>query len=168
MLPRATGHAFSPHGRGAAHILQPRAFRVVIAPANPAEHGRSPRTAGGYLKAAGIAFRPPGGWGRRPPAKPANEVITDFGAELSVEAQTAPTPPANRSPSASACVSYREAIELGMSRGRNAMAIWQDLVDTNGFAGGYQSVFNSRRARLVVPGLVDECNVRVPSPSVRP
>ena len=34
-------------------------------------------TAGAYLKAAGIAVRPPGGWGRRPPAKPANQVITD-------------------------------------------------------------------------------------------
>jgi len=31
-------------------------------------------------------------------------------------------------------------IELGLSRGRNAMAIWQDLVDTRGFTGGYQSV----------------------------
>jgi hypothetical protein len=35
-------------------------------------------TASQYLKAAGIAVRPPGGWGRRA-AKPANEVITDFG-----------------------------------------------------------------------------------------
>jgi hypothetical protein len=34
-------------------------------------------TAAAYLKAAGIAFRPPGGWGRQSPAKPANEVITD-------------------------------------------------------------------------------------------
>src|SRR5262245_4479611 len=33
-------------------------------------------TAGAYLKAAGIAVRSPGGWGRRS-AKPANEVITD-------------------------------------------------------------------------------------------
>ena len=31
-------------------------------------------------------------------------------------------------------------IELGLSRGRNAMAIWQELVDTCGFASGYQSV----------------------------
>ena len=37
-------------------------------------------TASGYLKAAGIAVRPPGGWGRRGP-KPANEVITDSGPE---------------------------------------------------------------------------------------
>ena len=37
-------------------------------------------TASQYLKAAGIAVRQPRGWGRRAP-KPANEVITDFGAE---------------------------------------------------------------------------------------
>jgi transposase len=35
---------------------------------------------------------------------------------------------------------YREMIELELSRGRNAMGIWQDLVDNHGFAGGYQSV----------------------------
>jgi hypothetical protein len=34
-------------------------------------------TAGAYLKAAGIGVRPPGAWGRRAPAKPANEVTTD-------------------------------------------------------------------------------------------
>jgi hypothetical protein len=37
-------------------------------------------------------------------------------------------------------VAHRDTIELGLSRGRNAMAIWQDLVDTCGFAAGYQSV----------------------------
>ncbi len=36
-------------------------------------------TASAYLKAAGIAVRLPGGWGRRAVPKPANEVITDFG-----------------------------------------------------------------------------------------
>jgi transposase len=123
-------------------------------------------TAAAYLKATGIAFRPPGGWGRQPPAKPANEVITDsavanpasestadpapakpanevitdFGAELTASATAAPELQPGRCPSASACAPYREAIELGLSRGRNAMAIWQDLVDTYGFAAGYQSV----------------------------
>ena len=33
-------------------------------------------TAGAYLKAAGIGVWPPGSWGRRTPAKPANEVTT--------------------------------------------------------------------------------------------
>src|SRR5271154_156851 len=37
------------------------------------ETGVRRETAGAYLKAAGIAVRPPGAWGRRPPAKPANE-----------------------------------------------------------------------------------------------
>jgi transposase len=41
---------------------------------------------------------------------------------------------------ASACEPFREAIELGLRQGRNAMAIWQDLVSESGFAGGYQSV----------------------------
>jgi hypothetical protein len=48
--------------------------------------------------------------------------------------------PPQRSPSASACEAYREAIELGLSRGCNAMAIWQDLVDEFSFANSYQSV----------------------------
>jgi len=43
------------------------------------------------------------------------------------------------SPSTSACEPYRELIELGLARGRNAMAIWQDLV-SQGFTSGYQSV----------------------------
>src|SRR5258707_15606879 len=42
--------------------------------------------------------------------------------------------------SASACEPYREAIEVGLSNGRNAKAIWQDLVDVHGFPGDYQSV----------------------------
>ena len=39
---------------------------------------------------------------------------------------------------------------MGLSRGRNAMAIWQDLVDTRGFTGGYQSV--KRFVRKLVGG----------------
>jgi transposase len=97
-------------------------------------------TAAGYLRAAGIALRPPGGWGRRASAKPANEVTTDFGAESAVSTSSASQPRPGRSPSASACEPYRESIELELSRGRNAMAIWQDLVDGQGFAASYQSV----------------------------
>ena len=149
-------------------------------------------TASQYLKAAGIAVRPPGGWGRRA-AKPANEVITDFGAgkpaiaaapncngnpktnpeNLSTKGKAKPTSkPANEvitdpevitdlnpsqpdevsalsstpvaspqhSPSASACDPYREAIALGLSRGRNAVAIYQNLVEEYGFTSSYQSV----------------------------
>ena len=34
-------------------------------------------TAGEYLKAAGVGVRPPGGWGKKAPSKPANEVTID-------------------------------------------------------------------------------------------
>src|ERR1039458_7813806 len=113
-------------------------------------------TASAHLKAAGIAVRPPSGWGRRAP-KPANEVITDSGAakpaipvipdpldpNLNVnphpninlninpenlstkEKAKATSKPANEVitdselvTSPSACEPYREAIDLGLSRGR--------------------------------------------------
>ena len=45
-----------------------------------------------------------------------------------------------RSASASACEAYGEAVKLGLIRGRNAMAIWQDLVDEFSFGSSYQSV----------------------------
>jgi transposase len=69
-------------------------------------------------------------------SKAAIEVITGFGAELSG------TEPENSKAagSASACEPYREIIEVELSRGRNAMAIWQDLVSDYGFQSGYQSV----------------------------
>jgi transposase len=52
--------------------------------------------------------------------------------------EAAPRP--GRSPSASACEPYREIIEAALSKGRNAVAIYQDLVDTQGFAARYASV----------------------------
>jgi transposase len=69
-------------------------------------------------------------------AKPAKEVTTDPAAE---PAPVSALPP-KRGPSASACEPYRELIELALARGRNAMAIWQDLVSQCGFAGAYTSV----------------------------
>ncbi len=74
------------------------------------------KTAAGYLKAAGIAIRSPGGWGRRAPAKPAIEVTTDFGAGLAGGKVVPPEP--GRNPSASASEPYRELIELGLARVR--------------------------------------------------
>ena len=136
-------------------------------------------TASAYLKAAGIAVRPPSGWGRCEP-KPANEVITDSGAAkpaipvipdpLDPNVNCNPNPeklsskgkakatlkPANENEvitdsavvhGPSACEPYREAIDLGLSRGRNAMAIWQDLVSEYGFASSYQSVQRFVRKR---------------------
>ena len=65
-------------------------------------------------------------------------MITDSAAES--RAITAPKPQPGRNLSASVCEQYRDLIELGLSRGRNAKAIWQDLVDSHGFTVGYQSV----------------------------
>src|SRR6516162_968479 len=116
------------------------------------ETGVRRETAGAYLKAAGIGVRPSGSWGRRPPAKPANEVTADLGDSRPAnqtgvttdfirpfsEQQPLQLPRPN--PSSSACEPFRETIELGLSRGRNAVAIWQDLVTEYGFSAGYESV----------------------------
>jgi hypothetical protein len=122
-------------------------------------------TAATYLREAGVAVRPPGLWGRGSPAadappatateggsglpvaKPAIAVTTDFGVASAEPTAASPT-------SASACAVHRDAIEWGLSRGRNAMAIWQDLVDTRGFTGGYQSV--KRFVRKLVGGASQE------------
>jgi transposase len=134
------------------------------------ETGVRRETAGAYLKAAGVAVRPPRGWGRRPPAKPVNEtssdsapipkpakeVSPDFGAGASPAEASSDSPiskPANevspdlgavsmpgRSPTASVCEPYLDFIEISLSKGRNAKAIYQDLVDDHGFTGRYQSV----------------------------
>jgi hypothetical protein len=66
-------------------------------------------------------------------AKPANVVTTDFGQPIS------PTT-GNQDRATSACEPHRTLIEQGLGRGRNAMAIWQDLVSDHGFAHGYQTV----------------------------
>src|SRR5690349_12105726 len=118
-------------------------------------------TISGYLKAASIAVRGPG----RPTeakAKPAispPQVSTDPGPAspaISSEVSTDSEPPKpaispegstdlaavrpGRAPSASACEPYRELIVDALGRGRNAMAIWQDLVDGHGFSARYASV----------------------------
>jgi transposase len=105
-------------------------------------------TAGAYLRAAGIGLRPPGAWGKRAPAKPANEVTPDPGPSKPAnevtpdfvgpfsEKQGSPRDPL----SLSSCEPYRELIEQGLARGRNGKAIWQDLVSDQSFAGSYQTV----------------------------
>ena len=70
------------------------------------------------MRAAGAAVRPSGAWGRRPPAKPANEVSPDAGTPAA----------APRRVSASHCEAFLEFIELSLATGRNAKAIWHDLV----------------------------------------
>jgi transposase len=96
-------------------------------------------TAGAYLKAAGLAVRPPGRWGH-PPANPAKEVSTDPTTPAAAPSAPPWPPGPQRAPTASACAPYRELIELALARGRNAMAIWRDLVDDHGFPARYASV----------------------------
>jgi hypothetical protein len=60
------------------------------------ETGVRRETAGAYLKAAGIGVRPPRGWGRRPPAKPANEVTT--GSDVAKPAMSVISDPATPKP----------------------------------------------------------------------
>ena len=103
-------------------------------------------TISGYLKAAGIAVH---GRGRRSESKPkpaiSAEVSTDLepkpaitNHEVSTDSMRPPLP--GRAPSASACEPYREIIADALTRGRNAVAIWQDLVDDHGFTARYASV----------------------------
>jgi transposase len=69
------------------------------------------------------------------PSKPATTggVSTDPGG---VQRPLAP----GRAPGASACEPFRDVIAEALERGRNAVAIWQDLVDDHGFRAAYASV----------------------------
>jgi transposase len=118
-------------------------------------------TASDYLKAAGIPVRGRGGRPRVWPPKPATTpgVSTDPTAKpaISDEVSTDSDPPnpattsevstdlaaglrPGRAPSASACEPYRDFIAEALRLGRNAMAIWQDLVEDHGFTARYASV----------------------------
>lgn len=94
----------------------------------------------GYLRAAGVPVRARGGrpaqW---PPPNLATTAAVSTDPGLSPAAGDAPRAP-GRAPTASACEPYRELIADGVRRGRNAMAIWQGLVDEHGFTGRYASV----------------------------
>jgi transposase len=136
-------------------------------------------TAAGYLRAAGIAVRRRGRPSTAPPSKPAitEAVITDYSAGKSadldpkpaISAEVSTERSAARATTASTCEPYRTVIEEALARGRNARAIWQDLVDDHGFGARYASVLRFVRrlrgadvpeARVVIstaPG--EECQV---------
>ncbi len=127
------------------------------------ETGVRRETASAYLRAAGVAVRGRGRPGEeKPKAAISVEVSTD-------SVRPSPWPPPGRAPCASACEPYRELIVDALGRGRNAMAIWQDLVDDHGFPGRYASVRRFVRqlrgrtsvdARVVITtGLGEECQV---------
>jgi transposase len=104
-------------------------------------------TIGAYLRAVGIPVRARGGrplvW---PPANPATtpEVSTDPAPSKPATSGGVSTDPAAPAPScapgASACEPYRELIVEALGHGRNAVAMWQDLVDDHGFPARYASV----------------------------
>ncbi|MBE0657800.1 MAG: hypothetical protein IH602_08910 [Bryobacteraceae bacterium] len=125
------------------------------------ETGVRRETAGAYLKAAGVAIRPPRGWGWRPPSNPAKGVTPD--PAIATESPSKPNisadsnrtgaskpakqvtpdswpPQSARTTTASACEPHKDFVEVSLAKGRNAKAIWQDLVDDHGFRGSYQSV----------------------------
>ena len=122
-------------------------------------------TVGAYLRSAGIPVRARGGrpvvW---PPANPATtpEVSTDAAsAHPATRAAVSTDPPPGRAPSASACEPYRALIVEALGRGRNAVAIWQDLVDDHGFSARYASVRRFIVAvRGTTPVLSDFCSVK--------
>ncbi len=110
-------------------------------------------TVGAYLRSAGIPVRARGGrpvvW---PPANPATTpaVSTDLASSNPATSTVVSTdPPPGRAPTASACEPYRALIVEALGRGRNAVAIWQDLVDDHGFNARYASV---RRFVVAVRG----------------
>src|SRR5690349_3855223 len=95
------------------------------------ETGVRRETAGAYLKAAGIAIHLPG-WRRRSTSKPAIQVATDSDGSKPANSavvttdfirpfsQKTPIALPGSSQSESVCEPFREAIEVGISRGRNA------------------------------------------------
>jgi transposase len=105
-------------------------------------------TAAGYLRAAGLAVRgrgrPDREWNPKPAIK--EGVSTDpvpkpaITREVSTDSEGQKIESPGRAPSASACEPFRDLIEDALCRGRNAMAIYQDLVDDHGFAAKYASV----------------------------
>lgn len=68
----------------------------------------------------------------------ANAATTEGVSTDSAARQWPPEP--TRAPAASTCEAYRDLIVDALARGRNAVAIYQDLVDDHGFSAGYASV----------------------------
>ena len=74
----------------------------------------------------------------------------------------AAAPAPGRSPLASACEPYRELIETALGRGRDAMAIWQDLVDGHGFPAEHSS---DKGPKLT--DVIRRCHCKPPQPWAR-
>ncbi len=124
--------------------LRPPRRRTLSKPASPSGEvtpdSAAPETAADQV---GIDTQP------AKPASPDDPVTPD------AVPQPAPVAPIQAGhTSASSCELFRDAIALALSQGRNAKAIWQDLVDIHGFGGTYQSV--KRFARQLQAGQTPE------------
>ena len=107
------------------------------------ETGIRRETVSKYLKQAGVPVRPPRG---RTIPKPASQVSTDpqsspkAASEVSTDSgpvfADSTAPPVSNS----ACETHREFILLQLRMGRNAVGIYQHLVDYHGFTNSYASV----------------------------
>ena len=100
-------------------------------------------TAARYLREASIAVRKPGRPGNETakPAISAAGVTTDSTPANSKPAiRVTPDSSLGKPSTPSNCEPFRDIIEEALTRGRNAKAIWQDLVDDHSFTGSYQSV----------------------------
>ena len=95
-------------------------------------------TISGYLTAAEIAIRPERGR-KLPLPNPASSEITDAGESNPASSGITDS---NRlkDASRSICAPYQDFIEERRTLGRNAMAVYQDLVDRFGFGGRYHCV----------------------------
>src|ERR1700730_10964087 len=83
-------------------------------------------TASTYLRTAGVEVCLPG-WRRRAPAKPDIQVTPDPGAKPAMQVTPDFIAPFSPKPAIrSTCEDYRELIDRGLDRGRNATEIWQD------------------------------------------
>jgi len=153
-LTRARSEGFA---LGMANVLSEQKRQQVIAlgrlgwPLRRIERevGVRRETASAYLKAAGIVVRRERG--RRLAANPASQVSTDSKPASGVSTDPGaarqlsgdvPTPPPEegKEQAKSKCEEHREFIEDSRAKGRNAVAIYQDLVTYHGFTAKYASV----------------------------
>lgn len=137
-----------------------------------------------YLKGAGIPVREER---RRHPPKPASQVTTGppageaspAGADTSPASKAAsevttdpsaiapgyepPAPKPRPASQTSKCEPFRELIEQGMRQGRNAMGIYQDLVDEHAFPHAYLSVRRFVR-KLKATASPEACGIIITPP----
>ncbi|WP_141333434.1 IS21 family transposase [Myxococcus sp. AB025B] len=106
-------------------------------------------TASGYLKAAGVGVRPPRRWGKTKPANGGTTEVGPAGEESSAGAKPANEGTTDAAPRSRAAVRhlrasivapYVDLVQQRLEVGRNARAVYEELVDTQGYTGSYISV----------------------------